>query len=203
MFSSKEELIKFMKERNAYYFKDLIKETGLEFNQLRTIINRKLKLHLYDLKKEIVFEYFEEGYSVKQVHLITTIPEQTLYNLKQKYNEYFYRTRRKKLRAEYSRMLKQCNFSLNCIYKKYGISYDKIKSVLKKIDLYDWYLKFKIHKPKRHKRGELQKKAFEYFDKYPVALTKSGKYLAKLFDCTPRDANRLKKKYKEKQKEKE
>ena len=196
MFSSKEKLLEFVDKHNAYSYKDFKQFTKMSIGSINYYVNTKYKLHLKELKKQKIFNLFDEDKKPKEISSIMNIPLPTIYFYYRMYKDTYNRKKKDITKLKCKKMLINCNFSLNCIYRTYGYSKEKIKRLIKQVGLQEFYLSNRIEPTQRkRKKNELQNKVFEFFKQYPNALNKSGSELAVLFDCSARCANRLKKRY--------
>jgi len=197
MFETREEWIEFIYKHNCYTYKEIKNLTGMSISSVNYHINTKHKLKLKHLKRDRIFFFLDNEKTLEEISKIMNIPIPTIYRYYKEYKEKEFRKKKNINIVKYTKLLKKYKFSLNKIYVNEGISPDKMRKTMKDLGIYEWYLKFKKERPKhKRKKGELKKIAFDFFDKFPNALNRTGHEIGLVLDCGKRDANRLRFLYK-------
>ena len=200
---TRHEALNLIRTNGWFSFKELMNELDLNYYQVKYLFNDKFKIKLKEEFKDWLYEKFTFEETPKYIHKVyPNIPLHTIYH--------HYRQWRKEpknktgvTKRQITKRMKACNYCLNEYSRKYDASPDKIKQILRSYGLLEWFYKKQkelgIRKPvenRKYKKGELKKKAFDFFNKYPVSLNYSGSKLALVLNCDVRNANRLKKLYK-------
>lgn len=205
----REEALELIKTNAWFSYKELQDNLNLSKAQVQHLFNDKFNIKLKEEFKKFLNEMFRKKIKPKDIiEKYKNIPIQTIYPY---YKEWRNKSVKNKVGLSKKQLisrLEKCNFSLNKYRKMYFDSPDKVKNSLKQYGLLDWFYEnqkrngyIKFNSFKKYKKGELKKYIFNMFNNYPILLNKSGYELSKIFDCSPKTANRLKKEFKELQNE--